>query len=254
LRELWPACRDDVDLLEAYGAGIVVPSDRPHVRVNMITSLDGAISVAGRSGPLGGPADRALFMTLRALADVVVVGAGTMRAERYGPAKLDAGLRAARVERGLPPIPSIAVVTASAHLDWTAPFFTKAEARPLVITGAAGADALKGVADVADVVVAGEQRVDVATALTGLAARGIGRVLVEGGPGLNADFSSAGRIDELCLTLSPRIVQGDGPRMMAGPALPEPVETQAVHILEDDGFLFLRLRIGRQIARQRDGG
>jgi riboflavin biosynthesis pyrimidine reductase len=100
MRRLLPTPGDDVDLFEAYTpAGTFAGAGRPWVRVNMISSLDGAIAVRGRSGTLGGPPDRRLFMVLRSLADVIVVGAGTMRTEGYGPAHLDDGLRASRRSR-----------------------------------------------------------------------------------------------------------------------------------------------------------
>src|SRR5258708_22077632 len=100
----------------------------------MVASLDGAISVQGRAGGLGSEADRHLFRVLRSLADVVVVGAGTVRAERYGPVKLAAELVAARRARGKPDLPPIAIVTRSCQLDWDSPLFTETSVRPMVIT------------------------------------------------------------------------------------------------------------------------
>ncbi len=241
MRRLLPTPLDDVDLLSAYGEPAAGTDGRPHVRVNMISSLDGAIAVGGRSGGLGGPADGRLFFVLRSLADVVLVGAGTMRAEGYGPVRLEAKLTEARRSRGQRDVPAIAVVTRSCHLDWTAPFFTEAEARPIVITvaeAAANAGRAKGVADV---IVAGESSVDLDRALRALGEKGFRSVLGEGGPRLNAELTSRGLLDELCLTLSPRIVQGDGPRIMHGPALAEPQPWKLLHLLEEDHFLFLRL-------------
>src|SRR5207302_1641704 len=118
------------------------------------------------SGLLGGPADRRLFQALRSLTDVILVGAGTARAEGYGPVRLDETLRRQRQVRGQSPAPPIAVVTRSANLDWAAPFFTAAEARPIVLTTADGDEgARQRGGDVADVIVAGDDHVDPTIAL-----------------------------------------------------------------------------------------
>ena len=244
MRGLLPQQKENVDEVEAYGLPEVVRDDRPFVRCNMISSLDGAIAVEGRSGALGGPADRRVFQVLRSLADVIVVGAGTAREEGYRPARLGRELRDRRKERGQSPLPPIAVVTRSGNLDWSSPFFTEAEARPIIVTST-GVD--KGVLDrggeVADFVMAGDDEVDPALALDELYRRGFRSVLLEGGPGLNSDFLEAGRMDELCLTFSPRLVGGSGPRIFAGPELPHPVEVEIVQLLEADGYLFFRLRL-----------
>lgn len=124
----------------------------------MIASVDGAASLQGRSGALGGPADKSLFALLRALADVIVVGTATTRTEGYRPARLEEAVRARRSKWGLSPVPPIAVVTQGCRLDWTSPFFTEAEQRPLVLTAAsAGAAERARAAQVADVIVAGER-------------------------------------------------------------------------------------------------
>jgi riboflavin biosynthesis pyrimidine reductase len=243
MRRLLPTAEDNVDLVEAYTPPAnFTRAGLPWVRVNMVSSLDGAISVRGRSGALGGPPDRRLFMVLRSLADVIVVGAGTMRAEGYGPARLDDELRTGRQARGQPPEPPIAVITRSCHFDWQSPFFTEATARPIVFTvdDAVERPGSRG-AEVADIVTVGETEVDLRRALTALGERGMRHALVEGGPGLNAELAHAGLLDELCLTLSPRVVAGDGPRVLAGPELPQPLEPRVIQLLEDDGFLFLRM-------------
>ena len=243
MRRLLPTPSDQVDLLGAYAPSEVAP-DRPFVRCNMISSIDGAIAVEGRSGMLGGPADRRVFGTLRSLADVILVGAGTVRAEGYGPARTDPGLRPERERRGQTAVPPIAVVTSSANLDWSAPFFTAAEARPLVVTSPEGAGrAGERARDVADVVVAGGGQVELAAVVAALHARGMRHVLCEGGPALNAELAHAGLLDELCLTMAPRLVGGAGPRVLAGEELRPPADLEVVQLLEEDGFLFYRLRI-----------
>jgi riboflavin biosynthesis pyrimidine reductase len=245
VRCLFPDPADDVDLAAAYA-----PPERageaplPFVRANMISSIDGAISVEGRSGALGGAGDHAVFSVLRALADVVLVGAGTVRAENYGPARLDAGTQEARRSRGQAPQPPIAVVSSRARFDYGVPFFTDAQVRPIVVTTAGRAGAVeREAAGAADVLGAGDDEVDLVAVLRALRARGARHVLVEGGPTLNGDVARAGLLDELCLTLSPRLVGGDGPRLLAGPTLVPPYGTRVQHVLEHDGFLFLRLSL-----------
>jgi riboflavin-specific deaminase-like protein len=246
VRTLLPEPGDHVDLLDAYAIGDVGRDGRPFVRANMISSLDGAIAVHGRSGALGGPADRHVFQVLRSLTDVVLVGAGTARAERYGPARLDGDVQRAREGRGQPPVPPIAVVTRSCHLDWDAPLFTEAENRTLVITTSDCDPGSRQRGErVADVVAAGDQQVDLGAALVHLYERGHRSVLLEGGPRLNGQMVAAGLLDELCLTVAPRMVAGDGPRVLAGNELQEPLDLDIVHLLEEDGFLFYRLALPR---------
>lgn len=245
MRRLFPEPAGEVDPVDAYDVP-PAPEGRPFVRCNMISSVDGAIAVRGRSGMLGGPADRRLFHALRSLSDVILVGAGTMRAEGYGPARLADDLRERRAARGRPPVPPIAVVTRSCAFDWSAPFFTDAEERPLVVTtDECPEDARRRAEDVADVVVAGDQQVDLGVALAQLHDRGHRSVLLEGGPRLNAQMVDAGLLDELCLTFSPRLVSGDGPRVLAGRELPSPLQLDTVQVLEADGFFFYRLAVRR---------
>ncbi len=193
---------------------------------------------------IGGPADKRVFQVLRALTDVILVGAGTVRAEGYGPASVDEDSRRQRRERRQDPVPPIAVVTTSGNLDWSAPFFTEAVARPIVFMSSEhdeGADERGG--EVAEIVETGEGPIDIGLVLDHLHTKGFKSVLLEGGPGLNADVVHAGLLDELCLTLAPKVVAGDGPRVLAGPELPVPLEVELVHLLEEDGFLFYRLAV-----------
>jgi riboflavin biosynthesis pyrimidine reductase len=225
MHQLLPCAIDRVDPGLLY-ADLPIAFGRPTVRLSMITSIDGASAIAGRSGGLGGSADRHVFSVLRSVADVVLVGAGTIRAEGYGPATVP-----------------LAVVTRTCDLDLNAPLFTATMVRPLVITVArADAGRRKRASEVAEVVVAGDADVDLRRALGQLRMRGYRSVLAEGGPTLNAQLVAAGLVDELCLTLSPRLVAGVGPRIVAGVDLPMPTEMIPVSVCEEDGFLFLRLR------------
>lgn len=242
MRSLYPESSADIDPVAAY-SDMPTVSGRPAVRLNMIVSVDGGTSWGGVSGALGGPADKSLFASLRSLADLVVVAAGTMRAEGYGPARLPDAARAARRARGQSEVPPIAVVSRSCRLDWDIPFFTDAEERPLVIT-VADADARDRAraAEVADVVVAGEGDVDFAHAFDELGRRGVQSALAEGGPTLNGELARADLLDELCVTLAPRLASGDAKRILAGSTLDE-LGVLALHaVYEDDDFLFLRYR------------
>ena len=225
MRQLLPFPRDPVDPAALYD-DLPPAGRRPTVRLNMIASIDGATDVAGRSGGLGGPADQALFAVLRSLADVVLVAAGTVRAERYGPSK-----------------GPVAVISRSCRLDWDSPFFTAAIAPPVMVT-VAEAPALerKKAAGLADLIIAGERDVDLAAALGALAERGYARVLAEGGPSLNGQLAAADLLDELCLTLSPLLAGGDAKRILAGAALAPGRGWRLRSLCEQDGFVFLRYR------------
>lgn len=209
----------------------------------MVASLDGAAQHNGRSHPLSSDADIRIFGVLRALADAVIVGAETVRQEGYRPARAREAFRARRTAAGQPPVPAIAVVTASLDLDFGAPLFTEPLVPTLLLTGAAApADRVKAAGEAgAQVVIAGDGvTVDPARALRELADRGATRLLAEGGPRLLAQFAAAGAVDELCLTVAPLITAGDAMRIMNGPALGAPQRFAPVSILEEDGFLFTR--------------
>jgi riboflavin biosynthesis pyrimidine reductase len=222
-------------MLDAIAERYAYPTPGPWLRANMVASADGAAWRAGRTGPLGGEADRRLLSTLRALADVVIVGAGTVRVEGYGP--VHRGPSWGNLRDGRPPTPPLAVVSRSLDLDFDGPLF--AEARTIVITcSAAPEDRMAACRKVADVIVAGDEAVDVGAALDALVERGFTRLLTEGGPTLLAEFAAAGRLDELCLTISPQLVGGDAARIIDGPGLA--TYLRLGHALVDEDFLFLR--------------
>lgn len=242
MRRLWPD-QGEVDDIAALVAAEVrpPPAGRPWVLVNMVASLDGAISVAGRSGGLGGPADKAAFSALRGVADVVMAGAGTVRAEGYGPARPSATTRAARRARGQAEAPRIAVVTRSLHLDLATPLFTEPDEPTIVITCATADSARQAAAaEVAELLVAGDQVVDLPDALAQLGARGVGVVACEGGPSLNGDLLVADLIDEWDITVSPLLVGGAAGRSSRGPDLADPAAMRLDRMLEADGFLLMR--------------
>lgn len=221
-------------------AGCYAAEREPWLRVNFVESVDGAATRAGRSGGLGNAADRRVFGIMRRLCDVVLVGAGTIRAEGYGGMKVDSAAEAWRVEHGLSPQPRLAIVSDRLALTPDDPVFAEAVMRPLLVTNAASADGgAARFADVADVVVAGSDRVDAATIPQRLADRGLPRVTCEGGPALFGALAGAGAVDEVCVTVSPLLAGGRGPRIMRiaddlGQSL------RLAHVLSSQGTLLLR--------------
>ncbi|HEX5365802.1 MAG TPA: pyrimidine reductase family protein [Acidimicrobiales bacterium] len=242
MRRLVP-CDEIDDPLEPY-AGVDRRGVRPWVLANMVGGLDGSAAVGGRVGVLSGGADAELFRRMRALADVVLVGAETVRRERYGPVRLPDADRESRVAAGRPPVPPVAVVSRSLSIDWSIPLFATrrgpGEPRPMILT-AAGADPGRTAeaATHADVVVAGEERVDVGLAVERLAGRGHRVVLCEGGPTLLGELVAAGLLDELCLTLSP-VMGGDPLPIATVPPGGDLLGLRLAHVAVSDDVLFLR--------------
>jgi riboflavin biosynthesis pyrimidine reductase len=242
MRSLFPNPADVVDPAEVY-ADMPAAVGRPSVRLNMIVSVDGGTSWNGVSGALGGPADKELFSILRSLTDVVLVASGTMRAENYGPVNLPAHLQDARHARGQDSAPAIAVVSSSCRFDWTSTFFTAATRRPYIITVASADAASREQAEqVAEVIIAGADTVDLAVAVAELGARGATSILAEGGPTLNGELAEAHLLDELCVTLAPLLASGDAKRLISGSTLEELAHLRLRSICEEDDYLFLRYR------------
>ncbi|CAL9615794.1 pyrimidine reductase family protein [Streptomyces sp. enrichment culture] len=215
------------------------------LRANMVSTLDGAAQHDGRSQPISSAADMRVFGTLRALADVVIAGAETVRQEGYRPARARADFAEARRAAGQAPVPAIAVVSASLELDFSLPLFASPLVPTLVLTGAAAAPDRIAAAERAGarVVIAGDGvGVDPARALGALAELGHTRLLTEGGPRLLGQFVTAGVLDELCLTVSPMLTAGDAQRIAGGPAVEVPRRFALVSLLEEEGFLFGRYR------------
>jgi riboflavin biosynthesis pyrimidine reductase len=215
----------------------------PWVRVNFVSSVDGAATVGGLSGGLGDAADHRVFDLLRRLCDVVVVGAGTVRAEGYGAMRVDEESQRARRAAGLTDHPVFAIVSASLGLDPASPVFQDAPVRPIVVTAERSdqdAGRRAALAEVADVVVCGVDRVDPAALVRELAARGLSRIHCEGGPHLFADLIAADVVDELCLTLSPTLVAGTAPRIAIGASPAVPPHLRLAHVLRAADTLVLR--------------
>jgi riboflavin biosynthesis pyrimidine reductase len=232
---------------------------RPRVALNMISSADGRATMDGRSGPLGNRADRELFHALRTLPDAVMVGARTMRVERYNRMVAAEEDRARRVRGGLEAEPWSCIVSASLALDPAIPLLADADARLIVLTPSEGT-LPPTAASVEYVRTAREGQLDLAAAMAALRERfGIRSVLCEGGPHLAGALFAAGLVDELFLTLAPKVVAGDiastpagtkampaePPRgaalaMVSGAHLDPPVALRLHSLLECDSYLFLR--------------
>jgi len=214
------------------------------VRGNMIASVDGGATSAGKSGDLGGDGDRALFLALRELADVIVVGASTARVENYSGVQFSAAQRLARQRRGQAEVPPIAVLTRSGRVQRDAKLFHSTEVAPLILTSADAADDTKrrlgGLAEVLAASGADTDSVDLRTALDLLAGRGLLRVLTEGGPGVLGMFTEQDVLDELCLTVAPVLVGGEAGRIVTGPAEVHTTMRLRHALTDDDGYLYLR--------------
>jgi riboflavin biosynthesis pyrimidine reductase len=236
---IYPSAGEELDLprlAEAYA----YPAQR-WLRVNFVSSADGAATVDGLSGGLSSAGDKRVFGILRVLTDLVLVGAGTARAEQYKPARRRDSL--AELRAGRPAAAPIALVTRTLGLNLSSPLFTDAapDSRTIVITCASSDPELRAeTAKAADVIVAGDDTVDLAAALDELAGRGLGRVLCEGGPHLFGDLAAAGLVDELCLSLGPTLAGPGASRIIAGePSAARPLTLRQV-IADDEGFLFCR--------------
>lgn len=209
MRRLLPGpCVDDVELADAYAA------PEHWVRGLMVTSVDGAVEVDGSSAALSGPADRRVLAHLRGTADVVLVGGQTVRAEGWRPPRPSPERRAQRRAAGQAEVPAYAVVSRSADLP-------RGEATGQVLVLAGTPDEV----------------------LAELAARGLTRVLCEGGPSWLAQVAAAGRLDELCLTTSPQLAGPGRGGLLQGPAWPASRPLQLTALLEDDGWLFARYAV-----------
>jgi len=210
------------------------------VRANMVATVDGAAwGHDHRSGSINGPADLRVFEVLRALADVVVVGAGTVRAEGYGPLDVPEHLRGLRAEAGCAPGLVLAVVTRSGEV----PASLLDDEGVLVVTSRAGATRLDGAVPDDRLVVAGDDDVDLRAALAALAARGLRRVLSEGGPHLLADLLADGLVDDLCVTTSPGAVGPGAGRIVAGDPGRDPADLRLATLLRARDVLVARWRV-----------
>jgi riboflavin-specific deaminase-like protein len=224
--------------LESYRPWEDPPQDRPLVAMNFVATVDGRATIAGVSGPIGSAADTAMLARLRTRFDAVMIGAGTMRAERYGRLASKPETRQRRQRLGLDPDPLTVIVSGRLDLPWDAPLFSEG-GRVLIFT-AAEMEPPETATPVE--VVRHEDFVDIAAALRHLRIEcGVRALLSEGGPGLHGELQAAGLVDELFLTTAPKLSGGEAPRIIEG-ALPAIAELELAWLLEEDSELFARYR------------
>jgi 5-amino-6-(5-phosphoribosylamino)uracil reductase len=230
------------DLASGLRLGDLAPAERPYVVLNMVSSIDGKATLDWRTKGLSSELDRQLFHHLRTQVDAVMVGAGTVRTERYGALVKSEELREKRIREGLAPDPVAIVVSARLELPPDVPLLQAPDQRVVIVTGS---DAeIAGVKAQVEYVRLGD---DLQLALARLRADGgVRSVLCEGGPTLNAYLFAAGLIDELWLSVSPKIVGGPATlTIVAGRELVDPAELEPVSVATGDGDLFTRWRVRR---------
>jgi riboflavin-specific deaminase-like protein len=218
----------------------LAPEDRPYVFANFAATADGRAAISGRAGPIGSDNDTAVLMLLRAEADAVMIGAGTMRAERYGRMLPRDGLRDRRQQAGLPPDPLGVLVTRSLDLPWDAGLFTCGHGSVVVYTSSeAEAPPTETPVDV----VRHAETVDLGLMLSDLKERGVKALLTEGGPTVMAELVERRLVDELFLTIAPKLAgEPTAPTVLQGP-LTDPRDLRLEWLLEEDGELFARYRL-----------
>jgi riboflavin-specific deaminase-like protein len=212
---------------------------RPYLILNFATTLDGRAAISGKSGAIGSDTDTEMLQRLRTRVDAVMIGAGTMRAERYGRIVSDPDLRAYRERTGLTHDPLGVIVSNRMELPWDAGLFTDGGGRVVIFTAS---DQEPPETATPVTVVRHPDGVELDRALEWLLTeRGIKSVLCEGGPTLHGRLREGGLADELFLTIAPKIAGGEGPRVLEG-ALPDVDQVELAWLLESDSELFTRYR------------
>ncbi len=214
--------------------------ERPLVAINFATTLDGRAAIGGVSGPIGSDTDTRMLAGLRTRFDAVMIGAGTMRAERYGRLASERETQERRERTGLSPEPLMVIVSGRLDLPWDAPLFTAGGGRVLIFT-ASEAEPPATATPVG--LVRHEGFVDLVEALRHLRqALGIRALLCEGGPGLHGELEGGGMVDDLFLTIAPKLSGGEAaPRIVEG-ELPALAELELTWLLEDGSELYARYR------------
>ncbi|WP_253259331.1 pyrimidine reductase family protein [Subtercola boreus] len=246
-----PDALTDAELLSAYS---VADRSATLVRANVVASLDGSATASGLSGALGAPSDKRVFDLLRQLCDVVIVGAGTVRSEGYGALRLAPEAVAWRLANGLPEHPVFAVVSGRLDLDPANDLFAAAPVRPLVLTArTAPASRRATLSEVSEVVDCGETRVEALRLVAALVERGLSQIHCEGGPTLLGTLVAADLLDELCLTTSPTLEGGVGPRIShAAASIPlQPMHLE--HVLLAGSMLLSRYSRQRSSSEGQSG-
>ncbi len=222
--------------------------DRPYLLMNFVSSIDGRATIDGRSGALGSRTDMEMLERLRTRVDAVMIGAGTMRAERYGRIVPDPELRAYREQTNLNHDPLAVIVSNSLDLPWDASLFTDGGGSVVIFT-AAGEDTEAPETATPVAVVRHEGSVELPEALSWLRReRGIRSLLCEGGPVLHGELQAGGLVDELFLTLAPKLAGGEERSILHAP-IPDPIGLELAWLLEADGELFCRYTVAASSAR-----
>jgi riboflavin-specific deaminase-like protein len=228
--------------LDRLDLGSLAHPDRPYLVLNFATTLDGRAAIQGRSGPIGSKTDTEVLERLRTRVDSVMIGAGTLRAERYGRMVSKPDFRRYRERAGLSPDPLAVVISNRLEIPWDAPLFTDGGGRCVIFT-ASEEDAPETATEVT--LVRHTDGVELGRALEWLLGEGIHSVLCEGGPMLHGRLREEGLADELFLTIAPKLAGGEAPRILEG-ALPDVVDLELAWLLESEGELFARYRAGAE--------
>ncbi|MBS1848415.1 MAG: dihydrofolate reductase family protein [Actinobacteria bacterium] len=242
MQRLVPDRIDDVDVAQCYLDDRREPIDgRPWVVVNMATTIDGATALEGRSGGIGGPNDHLAFHALRSAADVVLAGAGTIRAENYGPVRVPDSHVAVRAAAGRPAPAVLASVSRSVAFEPDARIFSDPTQRPLLFTVTdAPAARIAALEPVADIVAVGSGDVDLPSVFAELGRRGVRCVVCEGGPALNGQLIAWDLVDEWCTTIGPILASGSSSRAAHGPGVAAPRGFRLDRLLYDGRDLLAR--------------
>jgi riboflavin-specific deaminase-like protein len=235
------AVAEQVAELDLIGAA---PDERPYTITNFALTLDGQATISGRSGPIGSDADTAMLVALRTRVDAVLIGAGTMRAERYGRVIGDPAKRERREREGLAPDPLMVIVSGRLDLPWDAPLFTEGFGEVVIYT-ALEDDPPE--TKTAVHVIRPEAEIDLAALMATLRSEhGVRAMLCEGGPRLHAQLIESELIDELFVTHAPKLAGGDGLGLVSGLAERErPLELAWLLHEQASGELFGRYRVVR---------
>jgi 5-amino-6-(5-phosphoribosylamino)uracil reductase len=239
-----PATVEIEAVLASLSLQDLAPPDRPYTVVNFVSSVDGRATFGGRSGPLGDDGDHAIFHGLREQVDAVLAGTVTLRTEGYGRILGKEERRQRRSERGLAPEPLACVVTRSGDIPKEIPMFSEPEARIVVFTPTEVE--VDECAAAVEVVLLDPGELTLTTILRRLRAdHGIRTLLCEGGPTMFGALLHEGVVDELFLTLAPKLSGGGrGPTITSGPELADPLAARLLTLLERNGSLFLRYALG----------
>lgn len=224
--------------LERYRPWEEAPEERPLVGMNFVATVDGRATIEGRSGPIGSRTDTEMLVGLRGRFEAVMIGAGTMRVEQYGRLVSKQETRERRERAGLPPEPLMVLVSGRLDLPWDAPLFT--EGGEVLVFTASETEPPETASQVE--VVRHEGAVNFVEAMRHLRQEhGIRALLSEGGPHVHEQMQADGLVDDLFLTISPKLSGGEALRIVEGP-LPEIVDLELAWLLEEDGELFARYR------------